>query len=48
MNLEISLAEMKEILNEIKNKPEKLFKTMRKEIKESIGEYLSSLMKIVS
>jgi transposase-like protein len=46
MNLEISLAEMKEILKEIKNKPEELFKMMRKEIKESVGEYLSSLMKI--
>lgn len=46
MNLEISLAEMKEILNEIKNKPEGIFKMMRDDIKELIGEYLSSLMKI--
>ncbi len=46
MNLEISLAEMKEILNEIKNKPEGIFKMMREDIRELIGEYLSSLMKI--
>ena len=46
MNLEISLAEMKEILNEIKKKPEGIFKMMREDIKESVGEYLSSIMKI--
>ena len=46
MNLEISLAEMKEILNEIKKKPEGIFKMMREDIKESVGEYLSSIMKM--
>ena len=46
MNLEISVAEMIEVLKEIKGKPEELFKMMRKEVREGIGEYLSSLMKI--
>ncbi len=34
MNLEISVAEMIEVLKEIKGKPEELFKMMRKEVRE--------------
>jgi putative transposase len=37
---------MFEILKEIKNNPEKLFEMMRIDVKETIGKYLSELMKV--
>lgn len=46
MQLNLSVAEMTEILKEIKNNPERLFEMMRIDVKETIGKYLSELMKV--
>ena len=46
MQLNLSVAEMIEILKEIKNNPEKLYEMMRIDVKETMGKYLSELMKI--
>jgi len=46
LQLNLSVAEMIEILKEIKNNPEKLYEMMRIDVKETMGKYLSELMKI--
>lgn len=45
MKLEISVAEVKEIFKEIQNQPEQLFEMMRLDVRETVGQYLSAMMK---
>lgn len=45
MNVEISVPEVKEIFNEIQRQPQKLFEMIRFNIQETVGEYLSALIK---
>ncbi|MFO8163729.1 MAG: transposase [Thermodesulfobacteriota bacterium] len=44
IKLEISVPEVVEIFKEIQEQPEKLFNMIRVEIRENVGEYLSTLM----
>jgi putative transposase len=46
MKVEISVHEVAEVFKEIQTQPERIFKMMRLEIRESIGGYLSELMKV--
>ena len=45
MKVEISVPEVKEIFNEIQRQPQKLFEMIRFDIQETVGEYLSALIK---
>lgn len=45
MKVEISVPEVREIFNEIQYQPQKLFEMIRFDIQETVGEYLSSLIK---
>ena len=44
MKIEVSVPEVVHIFKEIQKGPEKLFKMIRVEMKETVGEYLSKLM----
>ena len=44
MKLEISVPEVVNIFKEIKEQPEQLYEMIRTDIRETIGQYLSSLM----
>jgi len=44
MKLEISVPEVVEIFKEIQEQPERLFKMVRVDIRENVGQYLSKLM----
>jgi len=46
MKLEISVPEVINIFKEIKEQPEQLYETIRADIKEAIGQYLSDLMDV--
>ncbi|MCJ7602334.1 MAG: IS256 family transposase [Desulfobulbaceae bacterium] len=43
--MEISVPEAREIFNEIQQQPEKLFEMIRFDIQQTVGDYLSSLIK---
>jgi len=45
MKVEISVPEVREIFNEIQQQPQKLFEMIRFDIQETVGEYLSALVK---
>ena len=44
MKMEISVAEVMELINEIRQGPQSLFEMIRANVKESVGQYLSELM----
>ena len=44
MKLEITVAEVTDLINEIRNEPESLFEMIRANVQETVGDYLSSLM----
>ena len=44
MKVEISVPEVVSIFNEIQEKPENIFKMIRVEVRENVGQYLSKLM----
>lgn len=46
MKVEISVHEVAEVFKEIQSEPERLFEMVRVEIRESIGGYLSEMMKV--
>ena len=44
MKLQISVPEVVNIFKEIKEQPDQLYEMIRADIRETIGQYLSSLM----
>ena len=44
MKMEITVAEVFDLINEIKQKPQSLFEMIRANVQETVGKYLSSLM----
>jgi len=44
MKMEITVAEVVDLINEIRNEPESLFEMIRSNVQETVGQYLSSLM----
>jgi putative transposase len=44
MKMEISVTEAVELINEMYHQPDALFETIRADVKESVGQYLSELM----
>ena len=44
MKMEISVAEVMELINEIRQEPDNLFEMIRANVKDSVGHYLSELM----
>jgi putative transposase len=44
MKMEISVAEVMELINEIRQEPDNLFEMIRANVKENVGQYLSELM----
>ena len=44
MKMEITVTEVRELINEIRQKPESLFEMIRANVQETVGEYLTSLM----
>jgi len=44
MKLEVSVAEAVELINQIRQQPESLFEMIRENVKQGVGEYLSTLM----
>ena len=44
MKMEITVPEVMELINEIRQEPETLFEVIRTNVKESVGQYLSELM----
>lgn len=44
MKMEITVAEVFDLINEIKQKPQNLFEMIRANVQETVGQYLSSLM----
>jgi len=44
MKMEITVAEVFDLINEIKQKPQSLFEMIRANVQETVGQYLSSLM----
>ncbi len=44
MKMEISVAEAVEMINQIRQQPDALFEMIRADVKENVGQYLSSLM----
>ena len=44
MKMEITVPEVMELINEIRQEPEALFEVIRTNVKESVGQYLSELM----
>lgn len=45
MKVEISVPELREVFNEIQQQPQKLFEMIRCDIQETVGSYLSALIK---
>lgn len=45
MKVEISVPELREIFNEIQQRPQKLFEMIRFNIQETVGDYLSALIR---
>jgi len=45
MNLEISVPEVLSLIKEIQGQPERLFKMIRVDMRQSVGKYLSEMMK---
>ena len=46
MKMEITIAEISELINEIRKQPESLFEMIRANVQETVGAYLSTLMGI--
>ncbi|MCD6193341.1 MAG: hypothetical protein J7L26_07705 [Candidatus Aminicenantes bacterium] len=46
MEIKVSVTEFKELCKSIQRRPEELFKMMREEIRETIGEYLSEMIEM--
>ena len=46
MKMEISVAEVCDLIKEIRKQPEGLFEMIRANVKETVGEYLSELMDV--
>ncbi len=44
MEIKVSVAEMKELINAIQEKPAKVFDMLRTDIREEVGRYLANLM----
>jgi len=44
MKMEITVAEVFDIINEIRQQPQSLFEMIRENVQETVGQYLSSLM----
>jgi putative transposase len=44
MKMEITVAEVFDLINEIKQQPQSLFEMIRANVQETVGQYLSSLM----
>ena len=44
MKMEISVAEVRELINQIRQQPGKLFEMIRVNIQKTVGQYLSTLM----
>jgi putative transposase len=44
MKIEITVAEVFDLINEIKQRPQSLFEMIRANVQETVGQYLSSLM----
>jgi putative transposase len=44
MKMEITVAEVTELINEIKEQPASLFEMIRENVQEQVGQYLSALM----
>ena len=44
MKMEITVPEVMELINEIRQEPDSLFEVIRTNVKESVGQYLSGLM----
>jgi len=44
MKLEVTVAEIGEIIKTIQKQPEQLFEMIRLDIKESVGQYLTAMM----
>jgi len=44
MKMEITVAEVVDLINEIKQQPQSLFEMIRANVQETVGQYLSSLM----
>lgn len=44
MKMEITVAEVMELINEIRHQPDSLFEMVRANVKKSVGQYLSELM----
>jgi len=44
MKMEITVAEVQELIKEIRQQPESLFEMIRENVQETVGQYLSSLM----
>jgi transposase-like protein len=44
MKMEITVAEVIELINEIKEQPASLFEMIRENVQEQVGQYLSALM----
>jgi len=45
MKISLSVTEFKNVFKEIQRQPERIFEMMRTEMNESVGEYLSGLMR---
>jgi putative transposase len=46
MKVEISVPEVVDIFKEIQERPEELFEMIRADIRQSVGDYLSSMMDV--
>ncbi|MBW1982721.1 MAG: transposase [Deltaproteobacteria bacterium] len=46
MKMEISVAEVVDLIKEIREQPEGLFEMIRADVKETVGQYLSELMDV--
>jgi putative transposase len=44
MKMEITVPEVIDLINEIRQEPENLFEMIRSNVQETVGQYLSSLM----
>lgn len=44
MKMEITVAEVRELINEIRQQPESLFEMIRVNVQETVGQYLTGLM----
>ena len=44
MKMEITVTEVIDLINEIRQEPESLFEMIRSNVQETVGQYLSSLM----